>query len=91
MSHNQFDEEAGMQEAMTVSCAAFLRSSWIHPANSANEPFDVPLMMIPIAYAMFQVLAEACIATGHDEQAWWSFLRESLAEAIDQAEMKAFG
>ena len=80
----------GMREALTALCEAHLESSWINPANTAKEPFDVPLMMIPIAHAMFQFLTKACIATGHDEQAWWSFLRESLDEAIDHAEEKAF-
>ena len=46
--------------------------------------------MMPVAYAMFEVLAEACLASGHDELAWWDFLRGALAECIARAEKKAF-
>lgn len=78
------------QEALIATLIAQIRSSSLNRAASVKEAYDGPLEMIPVAYAMFEVLAESCFASGHDEFAWWDFLREALGECIQRAEKKAF-
>ena len=78
------------QEALIATLVAKIRASSLNRAANVKEPFDGPLEMMPVAYSMFKVLAEACLASGHDELAWWDFLRGALAECIARAEKKAF-
>jgi hypothetical protein len=78
------------REAMIATLVAEIRASPLNRAASVKEPLDGPREMMPVAYAMFEVLAESCIASGYDELAWWDFLREALAECICRAEKKAF-
>lgn len=77
-------------EALVATAKARISSSSINVASSAKEPFDGPVMLAPIAYAMLEFLCEACIATGHDDGTWWMFLREALDECIARAERKTF-
>lgn len=78
------------QEAMIAILVAKIRASSLNRAANVPEPFDGPFAMMPVAYAMFEVLADACISSGHDEQSWWDFLRGALNECIARAEKKAF-
>jgi hypothetical protein len=78
------------QEAAIAVLVAKIRASSLNRPARVKEPFDGPMEMIPVAYAMFEVLAEACIASGHDEYSWWEFLRGALDEVIDKVEERAF-
>ena len=84
-------DENAIQEALIATLVAKIRASSLNRLASVKEPFDGPIAMIPVAYAMFEVLARACIASGHDEFWWWKFLREALNECISDAESEAFG
>ena len=77
-------------DAKIAVLVAKIRSSSLNRTADVKEPFDGPIEMIPVVYAMCQVMAEACIATGHDEHAWWDLLRNAMAESIDSAEKKAW-
>ncbi len=77
------------EEAMIAVLAAKIRASSLNRAANAKEPYDGTIEMVPVAYAMFEVLADACIATGHKEEDWWDFLRCALDECISKSEAKA--
>lgn len=72
-------------EAMIATLTAKIRASSLNRAVDVKEPFDGPLAMMPVAYAMFAVLADACIGSGHSEEDWWEFLRGALEESIHNA------
>jgi hypothetical protein len=78
------------QEVLIETLVAKIKASSLNRANEAKEPYDSLDNMIPVAYAMFQVLCESCLHTGHDYQRWWDFLRLALNECIYQAEEKSY-
>lgn len=85
---NEMDDNS--QEALIAVLVAKIRASSLNRSASVKEPFDGLLEMMPVAYAMFEVLAESCLASGHDELAWWDFLRGALDECIVRADKKTF-
>jgi hypothetical protein len=83
-------ESDEIREAQIAIFIAKLKASSFNRNLAVKEAFDGPIEMIPVVYAMLEFLADSCIATGHDEWAWWQFLRDSLDECIAQSERKAF-
>lgn len=78
------------EEALIATLAAKIRASSLNRAADVKEPFDGPIAMLPVAYAMFQVLADAQQYSGHNESDWFDFLRAALDECIDRSEQKTF-
>ncbi len=73
------DDEQAQLEATIVTIAAKLRASSLN--RHQKEPYDTPGAMVPVAYAMFEVLVDAGNGSGLELE-WHRFLRESLAECI---------
>ncbi len=71
------------EEALVATLEAKIGSSSLNRAIKCKEPFDRPLAMVPVAYAMFKVLVDAVEGSGHDEDAWDKFLHEALDECIN--------
>ena len=74
----------GVLEGQIAVLKAQILSSSLNRARDVKEPFDGPCEMRPVAYAMFEVLAEIGMASGQDED-WWEFLQLALNECVNKA------
>lgn len=79
------DEEDAALEAAIATISAKLRASSLN--RQQKEPFDTPGAMVPVAYAMFEFLADSAQGSG-SEFSWHDFLREALMEVIAMQEEK---
>jgi len=82
------DEDQAKLEAAVATIAAKLRASSLNKRQ--KEAYDTPDAMVPVAYAMFEVLVDAGGGSGR-ELTWHQFLRESLDECIARKELEVFG
>lgn len=79
------DEDFAKMEAEIATLIARIRSSTLFAAGDVKEPFDRTTAMIPAAYAFFEVLVQAGLGSGHEND-WHQFLIETLAEVVRKAE-----
>lgn len=79
------DDEQAQLDATIATIAAKLRASSLN--RKQKEPYDTPSAMVPVAYAMFDVLVEAGGGSSLESK-WHQFLRESLAESIARKELE---
>jgi len=79
-------EDYAALEAAVAIAKAQIRKSLLSQAAKTKEAYDIPIVMAPVAYAAFEILASVAYATGHSEDNWHSFLRGALDEAINSKE-----
>jgi hypothetical protein len=79
------NHEQAKLEADIATIYAKLRASSL--IRHQKEPYDTPTAMMPVAYAMFEVLVDVGGGSGRELE-WHQFLRESLAECIVREELK---
>ena len=72
-------------EADVATLIAKISASSLNRALDVKEPFDAPDDMVPVAYAMFEVLCKACAGSGRDDD-WYDFLSAALKETIARVE-----
>ena len=79
------NEEQAQLEATVATITAKLRASSLN--RHQKEPYDTPGAMVPVAYAMFEVLVDAGEGSSLELE-WLRFLRESLAECIARKKLQ---